>query len=104
MTLAQGEIWRWESESAKARPVLILTRDEVLSVLSDVLVAPLTRTLRGIPTELRLGRNDGLAVECVASFDNLFGASRVHLVRRMGAVSLERRHEMCAAIRAVLNC
>jgi mRNA interferase MazF len=104
MTPKQGEIWRWEPEDVKPRPVLVLTRDDVLPSLSDIMVAPITRTVRHIPTEVGLGPDEGLRHECAASFDNVFGASRVHLVQRMGALSLDRRDEMCDAIRAVLDC
>lgn len=100
----QGEIWRWEPEDSKARPVLILTRNDVVAYLSDIVVAPVTRTIRNIPTEVQLGRGEGLSVQCVASFDNVFGASRAHLVERIGVLPLDRQHEMCEAIRAVLDC
>ncbi len=104
MAPRQGEIWRYEPEDAKARPVVVVTRDDVVPHLSHIIVAPVTRTRRDIPTEVPLGSDDGLGVECVASFDNLFAASRAHLVQRMGALRLDRRHEMCDAIQAVMDC
>ncbi len=104
MTPLQGEIWRYEPEDAKARPVVVVTRDEVIPHLSDILVAPVTRTRRNIPTEMYLGPDDGLGVDCVASFDNLFPAARVHLVRRMGTLRHGRLHELCDAMRAVMDC
>jgi mRNA interferase MazF len=104
MTPRQGEIWRWEPEDVTARPVLILTRDEVIPLLSDIVVAPVTRTRRDIPTEVHLGRDCGLAVECAASFDNVFAVSRAHLVQRVGELPDERRHELCDAMRAVIDC
>jgi mRNA interferase MazF len=104
MTPKQGEIWRWEPEDVKARPVLILTRDDVIALLSDIVVAPVTRTRRDIPTEVRLGRESGLRVDCAASFDNVFAASRAHLTHRVGELPGDRRHELCDAMRAVLDC
>jgi mRNA interferase MazF len=104
MTPQQGEIWRWETEHVKARPVLIVTRSDGVPSLSDILVAPITRTIRGIPTEVELGADEGLHHQCAAAFDNVFGASRVHLAQRMGALPIDRRDEMCDAMRAVLDC
>ena len=50
----QGEIW-WAEADDKRRPVLVVTRNEAIPVLSRVVVAPVTRTVRGIPTEVALG-------------------------------------------------
>ena len=52
---ARGEIWWGEAPDAKGRPYLILTRDEAVPVLRTILVAPVTRTVRGIPTEVPVG-------------------------------------------------
>jgi mRNA interferase MazF len=69
-----------------------------------VVVAPVTRTVRGIPSELSLGRDEGLDVECAANFDNLQTVPRVALTRRIGALDALRRLEMCAALRAMSDC
>ena len=66
----RGEIWWAEAEDAR-RPVLVVTRSEAVEVLTGIVVAPITRTVRRISTEIALGPDEGLAVECVASFDNL---------------------------------
>jgi mRNA interferase MazF len=55
----------------KRRPVLILTRDSAISVLNSVTVAPITSTIRSIPTEVVLTKDDGLPDICAANFDNL---------------------------------
>lgn len=70
MTPRQGEIW-WAEAEDKRRPVLVVTRSEAVPVLTWIVVAPLTRTVRDIPTEVRLGEANGLTEDCVASFDNL---------------------------------
>src|SRR5262245_57635929 len=75
---AQGEIW-WAEAMDKRRPVLVVTRSEAVRVLTWVLVAPVTRTVRGIPTEISLGPEQGLPEECVASFDNLQPIRRAYL-------------------------
>lgn len=55
----------------KRRPVLILTRDSAISVLNSVTVAPITSTIRSIPTEVLLTAEDGLPEICAANFDNI---------------------------------
>lgn len=98
----QGEIWWAEVEDIR-RPVLVVTRSEVVDVLTGVIVAPVTRTVRGIPTEIRLGSDEGLTVECVASFDNLQRVRRAVLTEKAGDLGL-RRDEVCVALRALADC
>ena len=66
----KGEIW-WADlpKSTGRRPVLVLTRDEAVKVRDYVTVAELTTTIRGIPTEVRLKKEDGLRKECVVNLD-----------------------------------
>jgi mRNA interferase MazF len=101
---ARGEIWWGETPEAKGRPFLVLTRDEAIAILDAVLVAPVTRTVRGIPTEIALGPDDGLPVDCVAAFDATTVFPRAMLVRRMGALPPTRTHELCAALAAATDC
>lgn len=103
MTPEQAEVW-WATIDGQRRPVLIVTRGDVVPFLTRVLVAPVTRTVRGIPTELPLGPDDGLDVECCASFDNLQPVERRQLTSRVGALSPERRPELCRALRATADC
>ncbi len=98
----QGEIW-WAQSDEKRRPVLVVTRSEAVPVLAGIVVAPVTRTVRDIPTEIRLGEDEGLAVECAASFDNLQRVRRSALAERAGEVGM-RRDEICAALRALADC
>ncbi len=100
----RGEVWWGEVADAKPRPYLILTRDEAIRVLRRVVVAPVTRTIRGIPTELPLGTPDGLRTECVASFDNVLTLPKSALLRRLGALDAGRLDEPCQALRAALDC
>jgi len=64
-------VWWYEDPRAGRRPFLILTRDEVISLLNQVLAVPATRTIRGIPTEVALGPDQGMPSECVLSLDNV---------------------------------
>ena len=74
-----------------------------MRVLAGVVVAPVTRTVRDIPTEIPLGEDEGLAGECAASFDNLQRVRRSALAERAGDVG-PRREEICAALRALADC
>jgi mRNA interferase MazF len=99
---AQGEIWWAEVEDLR-RPVLVVTRSEAVAVLSAIVVAPVTRTVRGIPTEIPLGPDEGLPGACAATFDNLQRIRRSALTTRAGALGA-RRLEVCAALRALADC
>ncbi|MBS1869196.1 MAG: type II toxin-antitoxin system PemK/MazF family toxin [Actinobacteria bacterium] len=99
----QGELW-WAEAEDKRRPVLVVTRNEAIPVLSRLVVAPVTRTVRKIPTEVPLGADEGLPVECAASFDNLQPVNRRLLTARIGALSAARRHEVCDALDALADC
>ena len=101
---AQGEVWWGETPEQKGRPFLVLTRDEAIAVLRTILVAPVTRTVRGIPTEIPLGPEEGLPAEGVAAFDDVQAFPKSMLVRRVGALAPGRRAEPCEALRAALDC
>lgn len=99
----QGEVW-WAEAEDKRRPVLVVTRNEAIAVLTWLLVAPVTRTVRAIPTEVALGEAEGLAQECVAAFDNLQPVRRSFLTTRAGALDPTRRPEICRALDALADC
>jgi mRNA interferase MazF len=68
-----------------------------------LVVAPVTRTVRRIPTEIRLDERDGLAGPCAASFDNLQLIPRTPLIERVGALR-QPRLEICRALSALADC
>ena len=98
----QGEIW-WAEAQDKRRPVLVVTRSEALVVLTRLVVAPVTRTVRSIPTEILLGSNEGLPVECAASFDNLQPIATRYLTERIGRLPMPRQ-QICSALGALADC
>jgi len=102
-TPRQGEVW-WAEAEDKRRPVLVVTRTEAVPALTWIVVAPVTRTVRGIPTEIGLGPADGLAIECVASFDNLQPIRRSFLTERVGERGPLRRTSICSALAALADC
>ena len=70
--MKRGEVrWYRFRSPDKKRPVLVLTRDSALEFLGEVTVAPITRTVRGIPTEIELSTEEGLPSRCAANFDHL---------------------------------
>ena len=100
----RGEIWWGEIEGVGRRPFLVMTRTAAIPMLHSVLAAPITRTVRDIPSELRLGPDDGMPTECAASFDNLRVVAKAYLVERQCALEPLRLAEACEAIRAAVDC
>ena len=102
--VGQGEIWLLEQPNDKSRPALVLTRNSALRTIEKVTVAPLTRTQRGIPTEVTIGRADHMPVDSVATFDNVTTVRRGYLTTRLGELAPGRWHEVCTAWRAAIDC
>lgn len=102
--MRQGEIWFGQTPSEKGRPYLVLTRNEAIGYLNTVLVAPVTRSVRGIPTEVPLGTEDGLRQVCAATLDNSIAIRRAYMKVHLGALDMGRWHEVCAAMRAAIDC
>lgn len=103
VTPRQGEIW-WAEAADKRRPVLVVTRSDAIPVLTWIVVAPVTRTVRHIPTEVHLGAPHGLSVECAASFDNLQPIRRTFLTERAGQLGIEETDEICRSLGALADC
>ncbi len=103
VTPAQGEVWWAEAEFGR-RPVLVVTRSQATLVLNRLLVAPITRTIRGIPTELVLGAEEGLREPSVASFDNVSLLSKGLFITHLGTLAPHRRREFCGALSALADC
>jgi mRNA interferase MazF len=102
--MRQGEIWFGQTPTEKGRPYLVLTRNEAIGYLNTVLVAPVTRSVRGIPTEVPLGTEDGLRQACAATLDNSIAIRRAYLTVHLGAIDTGRWYEVCAAMRAAIDC
>jgi mRNA interferase MazF len=100
----RGEVWWVEHPDAGRRPACVLTRQAGIPVLNSVLVAPATRTVRGIPTEVTLTRDDGMPEDCALSFDNLTTVPKTLLTTRIARVPDARLRELCDALRAATGC
>jgi len=102
--MQRGEIWFAETPGG-ARPVLVLTRDPVADRIGAVVVAALTRTVRGLVSEFELTpEDDGVPSDCVANFDNLHTLPRDALRRRVTALSEIRMHHACRVLLAATGC
>jgi mRNA interferase MazF len=100
----RSEVWWVEHPDAGRRPACVLTRQAAIPVLTSVLVAPATRTIRGIPTELTLTREEGMPEECALSFDNLATIPKALLTERIMRIPESRLHELCGALTAATGC
>jgi len=88
----------------KRRPVVVLTRTSAIGYLSTVTVAPITSTLRRVPSEVRLTEADGMKGECAVNLHNVVTVSQSHLGRRVSTLSPERMREICDALGFALGC
>lgn len=102
--MRRAEIW-WADLPAPAgsRPVVILTRNAVLHAIDSIVVALVTRTVRGLETEVVLGRKEGLPTRCVANLDNILTTPRARLKRLMGACDAAKVEDLDRAIKAALG-
>lgn len=88
----------------KERPVLILTRASAIPYLSRVTVAPITSTIRGVPSEVALGLEDGMRQPCVVNLRAVVTVSQQGLGRRLAQLTPRRMREVCAALAFALGC
>jgi len=102
--VSRGEIWWYEHPRAGRRPFLILTRDEAIAVMHQVLAVPATRTVRGIPTEVELGREDGMPSSCCLTLDNVSPIRTALCTDLITQLSPQRMAEVCAALAVAAAC
>ena len=93
-----------EPPNQKRRPVLIVSRDEAIPVFNNVVVAPVTSTIRSIPTCIPVGSTEGIDHDSVASFDNLAAVPKSVLTLRLGQLGELGRLRMCDALGAMADC
>jgi len=88
----------------KRRPVVVLTRASAIGYLSTVTVAPVTSTIRGVPSEVVLNEEDGMKGPCAVNLHNAVTVAQDKLGRRIGQLSSLRMSEICAALSFSLGC
>lgn len=102
--VAQAELWLLETPNQKRRPVLVVSRDEAIPALNNIVVAPVTSTIRDIPTCVPVGRDAGIDHDSVASFDNLATVPKSVLTVRLGSLGAGGRRLICDALGAMADC
>jgi len=102
--MRRGEIW-FASTPGGDRPVLVLTRDPVADRIGAVVVAALSRTQRGLVSELALTAEvDGVPSDCVVNFDNIHTIRRDDFRRPVVKLSPQRQAEVCRRLRDATGC
>ena len=103
--LSRGQIWLLDlPRPDKRRPVLVLSRPSLISVLHTVTVAAVTSTLRGAPTEVEVGTAEGLKKASCVNLCNLFTVETQHLRTFVGTVGTEKMREVCRALLVASGC
>ncbi len=103
--IARGDIRLYQfAPPDKRRPVVVLTRDSSLALLSSATVAPITSTMRGVMSEVALNEDDGMKSPCAVNLHNTVTVSQHRLGRRVAHLSTGRMNEICAALCFSLGC
>lgn len=101
----RGEIWLYTFRSPdKRRPVLVLTRQDVIPLLGTVMVAPVTSTIRGSPGEVIVGVDEGLKRRSAVNLDHIQTVERARLHHFVGTVGPEQMRDVCRAIAVATGC
>jgi mRNA interferase MazF len=103
--IARSDIWTYEFQRLdKRRPVLVLSRPEAIAVLHTVIVAPITSTIRGLPSEVVVGTAEGLKHDSAVNLDHIQTVERARLSRYIGRLGGEKMRAVCRAIAAATGC
>ncbi len=100
----RGEVWWLELPEAGRRPACVVTRQAAIPVLTSVLVVPATRTVRGIASEVPLGREDGMPDDCALATDNLTSVPKALLTHRIARLAPAKLAALCEAIDVATGC
>ncbi len=102
--MKRGEIrWYKFHSPDKKRPVLVLTRNSILEYLGEVTIAPITSTIRNIPSEVFLSRKDGLRKDCTVNCDHIQTVSKGRIGSLITILSAEKIQQVRDAISFALN-
>lgn len=101
----RGEIWQYRFRAPdKRRPVLILTRQEVLPLLRTAMVAPITSTIRGLPSEVVVGAEEGLKHDSAVNLDHVQTIEQRDLHHYVGSLSNAKMRRVCLALALATGC
>ena len=102
--VSRGAILWLEMEAEGRHPVCVLTRDEAISHLDNVVVATISSRIRDLKSEVRLGPDDGMPQECAISLDNLRTVPKGLLVEPITKLGAAKMAEVCRALNAATSC
>ena len=103
--VSRGEIWRYRFRAPdKLRPVVVLTRQEVIARLHTVMVAPVTSAIRGLPSEVLVGETEGLKTMSAVNLDHVQTVERSRLVGYVGRLGPEKMTAVCRALAVAAGC
>jgi mRNA interferase MazF len=103
--VARGDIWLYRfGRPDKRRPVLVLSRPAALSHLRTAVVAPISSTIHGVPSEVRLGADDGLKGACAVNLDHLYTVEQSELRTWVARLGAPRMRQVCDALDIALGC
>ena len=101
----RGEIWLYEFRHPdKRRPVLVISRQNVIPLLTTVMVAPITSTIRGAPSEVVVGVDEGLKKPSAVNLDHVQTVDQSNLRRFVGSVGTSKMAEVCRALAIATGC
>lgn len=101
----RGEVWLYSfGKPDKRRPVVVLTRSEVINLLRTVTVAPVTSTIHGAPSEVIVGPDEGLKHDSAVNLDHVQTVSQRDLRTFVGRLGEEKLKQLCLALGIALGC
>ncbi len=102
--MKRGDIrWYTFKSPDKKRPVLLLTRNSVIAYLNEVTIAPITSTVREIPSEVRLDEGDGMPGECAVNADHIQTVPKDRIGKLITALAPEKLAEVGRAVRFAID-
>jgi mRNA interferase MazF len=103
--LKRGSIWMYKFKKPdKMRPVLILSRQDVIGLIDTVIVAPITRTIYGVPSEVIIGINHGLKHDSAVNLDHIQTVSASKLTRYIGSLDKQMMAKVCFSLMIATGC
>lgn len=103
--IARGEVWNYAFGTPdKRRPVLVISRQDVIGLLHTVMVAPITSTIRGAPSEVIVGAAEGLKHDSAVNLDHVQTVEQSRLVRRIGHLDGMKMREVCRCLAIAIGC
>lgn len=102
--MRRGEVWWHEPPDEKPRPVLVLTRDDVIDRTLDVVAMPASRTAHDWLTEVELGPDEGMPTTCYLIAENVLSAEKIYLTQRITELSAAKMDAACRALASATSC